>query len=84
MLVYYAAALIGGILYGITAAVGIFLIVFSIKHAAISVVNTNTEIAGLLTSVIIGIIILNERRGVINKMIGSVFCITGIILLNFF
>lgn len=63
---------------------GFYFLIWSIQLGSISVVNVNFETSLLLSTVFIGIILLNEKRNVAKKMAGSLLCAIGIILLNFF
>ncbi len=72
------------ILSRFTAVSGFYLIIWSFSQGNISIANTNYETAFLLSTAFIGIIILKERGKWGKKIIGSIFCILGIILLNFF
>ncbi|KKR33975.1 MAG: hypothetical protein UT63_C0009G0005 [Candidatus Gottesmanbacteria bacterium GW2011_GWC2_39_8] len=65
-----------------TAASLIYL--FAIQRGNISVVNTNNDAFDILTAVFIGIVLLKEKRDISKKIIGAIFCIGGIALLNFF
>lgn len=67
-----------------TAIAGFYLIMWSFSQGNISIANTNYETAFLLSTSFIGIWILGEKKRVVKKFIGSLFCILGIILLNFF
>jgi drug/metabolite transporter (DMT)-like permease len=64
--------------------VGFYLLIWSIQQGSISVVNTNSQTAFLLSTVIIGILLLNEKKNIAKKLAGSLLCTFGIILLNFF
>ena len=64
--------------------VGVFLVLWSIKEGNISIVNTNIETSFLLSTAFIGIFFLNEKKSVTKKLLGSIFCTLGIVLLNFF
>lgn len=68
----------------LAAAVAAFLIIGSVQKGNISVVNTNYETAFLLITVFIGIVLFKEVKNIKKKIIGVVFCIVGIIILNFF
>lgn len=68
----------------ISAVSAFYLFLWSIKEGNISIVNTNFETAFLLAGVLIGILFLNEKKNISKKLAGSVLCILGIILLNFF
>lgn len=72
------------ILSRIIAASVFYLIVWSFQKGNISIVNTNYETAFLLSGVFVGIIVLNEKKNIAKKLAGSLLCILGIILLNFF
>lgn len=63
---------------------GFYLYIWSIQQGNVSVVSTNYLTSFLLSTVIIGIIFLNEKRNIAKKLAGSAFCVVGIILLNFF
>ncbi len=63
--------------------IGLYFLIWSIERGNISVVITNYQISFLLSAVIIGIILLNEKNNIAKKLAGSVLCILGIILLNF-
>lgn len=63
---------------------GIFLYLWSVKRGNISIVNTNIDTVFLLATVLIGIIFLHERKNIAKKLLGAIFCILGIALLNFF
>lgn len=68
----------------IAGALGYFLIYWSIANGSISVVSTNSSITYLLGLTLIGIVILKENKFAYKKLAGSLLCILGIILLNFF
>lgn len=72
------------ILTRILAALVIVLYVSSIERGIISIVNTNFETAFLLSTSLIGIGILGEKKNLVKKLTGAILCILGIILLNFF
>lgn len=64
--------------------IGLFFFIWSIERGNISVVMTNYQISFLLSAVIIGIIFLKEKSNIAKKLAGSLLCVLGIILLNFF
>lgn len=64
--------------------IGFYFLIWSIQRGDISVVNINFEASLLLSTILIGIIFLNEKRNIAKKLAGSALCILGIILLNFF
>lgn len=68
----------------VTAVISIFIFTWSLKMGNISVINTNMETFYLLSTVFIGILILNEKKNIAKKLAGSILCTFGIILLNFF
>lgn len=68
----------------LAVVIGTYFLLWSIQLGSISVVNTNYETSLLLSTVVIGIIFLNEKRNIIQKIAGSLLCTLGIILLNFF
>ncbi|OGF99619.1 hypothetical protein A2153_03600 [Candidatus Gottesmanbacteria bacterium RBG_16_38_7b] len=68
----------------LTAVFAIYLYLISIQKGSISVVNTNFQSVYLLSTVFIGIIFLKEKKYIVKKLTGSLFCTLGIILLNFF
>lgn len=72
------------ILSRIAAAIAAFLVVWSSQNGRISVVNTNYETSFLISTVFIGIVVFHERNNVRKKAAGLLFCIVGIVLLNFF
>ncbi|MBM3284048.1 DMT family transporter [Candidatus Gottesmanbacteria bacterium] len=72
------------ILSRFTAVSGFYLINWSFSQGNISIANTNYETAFLLSTLLIGIWILHEKKNTRKKLIGSFLCILGIILLNFF
>lgn len=72
------------ILSRFTAVSGFYLIIWSFSQGNISIANTNYETAFLLSTAFIGIILMKERGKWGKKIVGSIFCILGIILLNFF
>ncbi len=63
---------------------GLVAYLWSIKRGSISIVNTNVDTFFLLVTVLIGIIILKERKHLLKKLVGCLVCILGIILLNLF
>ncbi len=72
------------ILSRFTAVSGFYLIIWSFSKGNISIANTNYETAFLLSTAFIGIWVLGEKKKIGKKLIGSLLCILGIILLNFF
>ncbi|MBI4991374.1 DMT family transporter, partial [Candidatus Gottesmanbacteria bacterium] len=72
------------ILSRFTAVSGFYLIIWSFSKGNISIANTNYETAFLLSTSFIGIWILGEKKRIAKKLVGSLLCILGIILLNFF
>jgi drug/metabolite transporter (DMT)-like permease len=68
----------------ITAVAGFYLIIWTFSKGNISIANTNYETAFLLSTAFIGILFLHERKNIIKKLVGSLLCALGIILLNFF
>lgn len=72
------------ILSRLTAVSGFYLVIWSFSKGNISIANTNYETAFLLSTAFIGIILMKERGKWGKKIIGSIYCILGIILLNFF
>lgn len=72
------------ILSRIGIVTGVFLVLWSLKNGNVSVVNTNIETSFLLTTAFIGIIFLREKKNIPKKILGSLLCTVGIILLNFF
>lgn len=72
------------ILSRISVTAGAFIYFWSIKRGNISIVNTNVDTLFLLSSVLIGIIFLKEKKNMVKKLSGSFLCTVGIILLNFF
>jgi len=66
-------------------AVGTFyLLMWAFQRSKLSISITNFNTAFILASVFIGIIFLREKQNIPKKLVGSAFCILGIILLNFF
>jgi len=63
---------------------GVFLLLWSLRSGNLSIVNTNAETSFLLSTAFIGIIFLNEKKNILKKLAGSLLCVLGIILLNFF
>lgn len=72
------------ILARISIAVGAYFFLWSISKGDISIINTNTETAFLISTIFIGITILHEKKNIAKKLTGSLLCTLGIILLNFF
>lgn len=72
------------ILSRFTAVSGFYLIIWSFSKGNISIANTNYETAFLLSTAFIGIMLMGEKRQITKKLTGSLLCILGIILLNFF
>lgn len=72
------------ILSRLTTFFALYLWVWSIQNGNVSVTSTNYLTSFLLSTVLLGIILLNEKRNVPKKLAGSLLCILGIILLNFF
>ncbi len=68
----------------ITAVIGIYLFIWTLSKGNISIINTNYETAFLLSTSLIGILLMNEKKYLAKKVGGSALCILGIILLNFF
>ncbi len=68
----------------ITAVVGIYLFIWTLSKGNISVINTNYETSFLLSTSLIGILLMNEKKYLTKKIGGAALCILGIILLNFF
>lgn len=68
----------------ITAVIAFFLINWAFSKGNISIVNTNYEAAFLLSTSFIGIMLMGEKKNTGKKLTGSLLCILGIILLNFF
>lgn len=68
----------------VTAVTGFYLVIWAFANGKISVVNTNYETAFLLSTALIGIWFMQERKNVYKKLFGASFCILGILLLNFF
>ena len=68
----------------LTAVAGIYLFIWTLSKGNISIVNTNYETSFLLSTSLIGILLLNEKKYLTKKISGSTLCILGIILLNFF
>lgn len=72
------------ILSRITVTTGVFLYFWGLQRGNISIFNTNVDTVFLLSTVVIGIIVLGERKNIVKKLTGSFLCILGIFLLNFF
>ncbi|OGF99253.1 hypothetical protein A2Y99_03210 [Candidatus Gottesmanbacteria bacterium RBG_13_37_7] len=60
------------------------LFIWSIANGKIAIVNANAETTLLLSILFIGILFLGEKNNIGKKVAGSLLCIVGIILLNFF
>ncbi|OGG19122.1 hypothetical protein A3D78_04575 [Candidatus Gottesmanbacteria bacterium RIFCSPHIGHO2_02_FULL_39_14] len=71
------------ILSRFTAVTGFYLINWAFAKGNISIANTNYETAFLLSTSFMGITFMGERKHIAKKLIGSLLCIFGIILLNF-
>lgn len=72
------------ILSRLSAVIGIYLFIWTLSKGNLSIINTNYETSFLLSSTLIGIILMNEKTKMGKKFTGSLLCTLGIILLNFF
>lgn len=70
------------IIGGIIAAASWGLYVYSLKIGNVSVVQPINNTLYIVTQSILGMIILNERKDVLKKIIGLGVCILGIVLIN--
>ncbi|MBI3379931.1 DMT family transporter [Candidatus Gottesmanbacteria bacterium] len=72
------------ILSRFTAVSAFYLLLWTYQRSKIAVANVNFTTVFLLSSVLIGILFLGERKNISKKLAGSLLCVLGIILLNFF